>query len=320
MGNFYDALVMLVLAFELVLGFLDGFWVRFLRLLGLVLAVVLSAVLTGPFCQALLSFFPVTSIKVGLICWLFIFSTVALACWLLVRWAEHAQDRRRGKGLLSVTSHVFGSLVGLLHGILLVLVVTWGYSLFRVHFTPRAPSFEAARLMPLAERANEAAAFAAIYPSVEPEALARRVAWQLGHPGRTVEVWHSLLQQESFQALLDSPSFWQSVFTGDEWGIQSCASFQDLLHDKAAMRALRLLVLPVKDYEQKDEQRFFAERLAGLGRTYEQMQDHPKVKDLVESLQRDQMFRTGERAALVEDMRFVRLLAKIMREAAPGGE
>ena len=150
------------------------------------------------------------------------------------------------------------------------------------------------------------------------QALARRVAWQLAHPGRTMELWNLLLEQESFQALLDSDSFWHSVLTGDEWGIQANAAFQDLLHDKVAMRALRLLVLPLKDYEQKEAQAVLAGRLAGLGRTYDRLQDHPKVKDLVDSLQNGRMFEKGARAALVKDMRFVRLLAKIMREAAPG--
>ncbi|MFC1468102.1 CvpA family protein [Verrucomicrobiota bacterium] len=313
----FDVLVLLVLAFELLLGFLDGFWVRLLRFLGLVLAIVVSATFTGPLCKVLFAVLPTNSIKSGLLCWLLLLVMVATLAWLLVRWAEHAQDKKKGGGFLSATSHVFGSLIGGLHGILLILLVTWGLGMLRVNFLPRSPSFDSARLMPLVERVNEAAAFASIYPSVEPEALARRVAWQLGHPSRTMELWQDLLQQDAFCALLDSDSFWRSVLEGDEWGILANESFQDLMHDKLAMRSLRILVLPVKDYDQLEEQRVLVDHLAELGRTYNRIREKEKVKALVESLNQDRKFEQGVRAELVTDMRFVRLASKVMREVSP---
>ena len=139
MGSFFDILVVLVLLFELFLGFLDGFWVRFLRLLGLVFAVVLSAVFTWPLFNLLSSALPISSIKFGFICWLAIFIPVALAAFLLVRWAEHVQDKTKGDGFLSPTSHALGLLVGGIHGVLLVVVMTWCYGMARISFFQRAP-------------------------------------------------------------------------------------------------------------------------------------------------------------------------------------
>lgn len=316
MGTVYDVLAILVLVFELVLGFLDGFWVRFLRFFGLAVAVALSALYTGPLCKALLPVLEINSIKLGLLVWLLLFGVVALLAWLLVRWAEHTQDKKKGGGFLSVTSHLFGALFGVLHGVLLVLLVTWAYGMFRANFAPRAASFEDARLMPLVGRVNEAAAFAALNTLVKPEPLARRIAWQLGHPGRTMELWQDLLRLDSFNALLDSDSFWQSVLTGDEWGIQANESFQDLMHDKEAMRNLRILVLPVKDYEKVEARRVLAMDLASLGKAFVRIKDDEPAKALVDQMQQEQLFDKGRRAGLIKDMRFVRLVSNVMRAAA----
>lgn len=317
MGTLYDILVGLVLVFELVLGLLDGFWVRFLRFLGLLLAVAVSAAFTRPLCNVLYSVFPLNSIKFGLLIWLFLLVLVASLAWLLVRWAEHSQDKKKGGGFLSVTSHLFGGVTGCLHGVLLILLVTWGCSMMRVNFFPRAPSFEKARSMPLVERMNEVVAFAAIYPSVEPETMARRVAWQLAHPTRTALLWDELLQQDSFMGLLGSDSFWHSVLRGDEWAIMANESFQNLIHDQAAMNALRILILPVKDYKQFEARNVLAARLAELGQAYVRIRDQEKVASLVRALQEEQQFSSGRRVALVKDMRFVRLVAHVMREASP---
>lgn len=318
MGTVYDVLVLLVLVFEFLLGFLDGYWVRLLRLLGLVLAIYLSGVLTGPVCTALPEVSPITSIQFGLFCWMFILMAVVAVCWLMVRWVEHAQDKKNGGTFFSATSHIFGALLGGLHGLVLVLVITWGYGMVRVNFTPRSPSFETARLMPVVERVHEAVAFASIFPSVEPEYLARRIAWHLGHPGRTMQQWDSLLQEDCFGDLLDSDSFWKGVLTGDEWGVQANGFFQNVLHDKAAMRALRLLVFPVQYYEPAVEPYVLARQLAAIGRAYERIHDKEKVMILVDALKAEHLFAPDVRAGLITDMRFVRLVIMIMREAAQG--
>jgi uncharacterized membrane protein required for colicin V production len=320
MGPFFDILIVLILVYELVLGFLDGFGVRFLRLLGLVLALTLATRCAVPLSGVLSATLSICSIKLVLISWLGIFSTIALPAFFLVRWAEHTQEKYIGDGVLSITSHIFGSVCGGIHGILLALVLTWSYGLVRVNFLPRAASFQTARLMPAIERANEAIAFAAVFQRLDSEPIARRIAWQLGHPARTSEHWHSLIDQSSFKYMIQSDLFWEIVRRGDDSEVLNSSLFQDVVHDKIAMKAMRPLILPVKNYENPLSRQYLAGRLARLGRNFERIKDDASIVELVESIKHDGLFEPEARVLLVKDMRFLRLLQRIMIEGPADGE
>jgi uncharacterized membrane protein required for colicin V production len=320
MGTFFDILIVLILIYELVLGFLDGFGARFLRLLGLVLALTLATRFAVSLSGALGAMLAISSIKMVLISWLCIFGAMATPAFFLVRWAEHTQDQRIGDGVLSITSHIFGSICGGIHGVLLALVLTWSYGLVRVNFLPRAASFQTARLMPVIERANEAIAFVAVYQHLDSEPIARRIAWQLGHPARTSEYWHKLIDQTSFKYLLQSDLFWEIVRNGDQAEVLDSSLFQDLVHDKIAMTAMRPLILPIKNYENPLSRQYLAEQLALLGRNFEQMKDDAFVVELIESIKKDGLLEHEARVLLMKDRRFLRLLNRIMSEGSVASE
>ncbi len=173
MGLIYDFMFFLILVFETILGFFDGFCSRFSRLIGLFLSIIISSKINPLLVEKFLSKSDQTSATQEFAIWFISLLSIALLFWLGVLIFEIIQNRKIGGGFISFKSHLSGSIIGGIHAIILICIASWSYTTFQqLSKISTLPTLEKARTFEFVESINSSAIAKTVLPkfSVEQKA------------------------------------------------------------------------------------------------------------------------------------------------------
>lgn len=223
----------LVVVFFAWRGYRNGLLKSFARVLSLIAGYACAIVFTGPMSAQVESRFDLQGIAAFITASAILFigasSAVMLLFWLIQKLLVKRETP-------TTASAIGGAAVGSLVGLLLAVIIVWGFGFVRGMSTVEAPG-SVAQTRPggiegLANRvASKAVDSALSLGSVNPE-VARLSAALVESPGEIAQRSQRLMQSEALTRLLGDPANRNILDSGDYAAVEQLPAFQQLLRDQ----------------------------------------------------------------------------------------